>query len=251
YTFSSRDPVVQWHREFARYLDALDPYDHLITTHYCLYWAGGRELFGLPEMQYIQADAYWSDTIPQDMNKVYQSRFGIRKPFLIIEFSRNSGRAEQELRGGLWTSVCLPLAGAAVYWMWDEVDKKDLWHHFVALRKFMEGEDDRGKAWHRTFARVTPTDYLAQAMRTRTQARIYVYNWGKLAVSPPESVNPVEGHSLAFGGLTPGIYQVEFWDTLTGEVASTTSTTADERGRLTIALPPLRADLAIKVKKAQ
>jgi hypothetical protein len=251
YTFSPRDPVVAWHKEFADYLAGIDSYHHMITTHYCLYWLGGREMFGLPEMQYIQADSYWSDTIPQDMNKVYQSRYGIRKPFVIIEFSRNRSIAEQELRSGLWTSVCLPLSGTAVYWLWDEVDKLNLWHHFVAVEKFMAGEDDRSKAWKRTLCQVQPADYLAQAMRTDTDARIYVYNWEKLGVEPPESVNPVEGHTLVLRGLTPGAYEVEFWDTLSGTVSSKTSIVTDERGTLTSPIPPLRADVAIKIRKAQ
>ena len=48
---------VPWHREMARYLRELDPYDHLITTS----WAGTEgdpDVDALPEMDYIQSHQY-------------------------------------------------------------------------------------------------------------------------------------------------------------------------------------------------
>ncbi|MEI6500901.1 MAG: DUF5060 domain-containing protein, partial [Armatimonadota bacterium] len=62
-----RDTVAAWHQEMAGYLKSIDPYKHLVVTHICLY-GYGDELFSLPEIDYVQADAYW-DRRDVGMNK--------------------------------------------------------------------------------------------------------------------------------------------------------------------------------------
>ena len=51
--------------------------------------------------------------------------------------------------------------------------------------------------------------------------------------------------------LKPGKYHVEFWDTYKGEIISKLDLeTAKEKGTLTIQLPTVRRDIAIKIKPA-
>jgi len=255
YTFTATDPVVQHLKQMAQYLRSIDPYQHPISTHYCLYWAGGAELFGQPEMEFVQADAYWSKTVNEDINKGYATRQTIKKPYLVMEFGRKPEDVEvqRELRCALWTTVAMPMAGAAMSWQWGLIDKQNLYGYSTAVKSFMAGEDDRGRNWQRTFAVVPGTQYTCQVMRTQdgTEARIYVFDYAKLAVVPPTQVTPVEGAQLALRGLQDGTYNVEFWDPVTGKPLDKRPVASDpQTHRLTIDLPPLRADLMLKVKKA-
>lgn len=255
YTFKATDPVVQHLKQMAQYIRSIDPYDHIISTHYCLYWAGGPEIFEQPEMEFVQADAYWSKTVNQDINKGYVTRSRIKKPYLVIEFGRKPQAAEvqRELRCALWTTVAMPMAGAALPWQWGLIDKYDQYRHFAAVRSFMAGEDDRGKSWQRSFAVVPGTEYKCQVMRTAdgSQARIYVFDYAKMAVTPPEQVPATPGVQVVMRGLVDGLYNVEYWDTLSGQVAARQQVPYDPQGRrLTLALPPIRSDLMIKIKPA-
>ena len=58
--------------------------------------------------------------------------------------------------------------------------------------------------------------------------------------------NPVTGVTAQLSGLKPGDYRVEFWDPVAGQ-AQTTQDASSADGNLALALPPITADLAIKV----
>jgi hypothetical protein len=250
YNKQANDPVVLWHREFADYLRELDPFDHIVTSHYCLghlFKTGGKELFIGADLDYMQADSYWSKTLPEDMNKMWSAGEGTSKPFLLLEFGRRPERTPYELRAGIWSSLCMPLSGIAMYWMWDQVDIHNMWGYYRAALKFMEGEDERGKTWQRTIAVVRPAPYQAQAMRSDTGARIYVFDLQKLAADP-KALEKTEGVSVLTMVSAPGEYAVEFWDTVDGGLMDTQTVASSESGILTIPLPPIAADMALKVR---
>jgi hypothetical protein len=249
YSKAANDPVVLWHKEFADYVRDTDPFDHIVTSHYCLGHlgkTGGKELFLGANLDYLQADSYWSKTLPEDMNKMWSAGQGTSKPFLLIEFGRLPSRTRYELRCGIWSSLCMPLSGMAMYWMWDQVDANDMWRYYRAAQRFMEEEDDRGKSWQRTPAIVRPGPYAAQAMRHDTGARIYVYDYKKLAVDP-RALDKTEGVILMTRLPVPGDCTVEFWDTVDGGLIGTQTVVSSDRGILTIPLPPIAADMAMKV----
>ncbi len=249
YTFKQTDPVVSWLSEMAQYVKEIDPYDHIVTTHYCLYWMGGKEIFAQPEMEYIQADAYWSDSMNKDINKGYNTRRGINKPYLVVEFGRKPqpNIVEQELRNGLWTTVAMPMAGAAVYWQWDLVHELNLYKYFAAVRKFMAGEDHRGRDWQRALAAATG-GYECQSMRTDNEAWAYVFNYDKLAQVHTQPPAPQAGVQLRVVGLPDGAYEARFYDTETGEIITTKPGVIENR-RLLFELPPIGADMMLKIRR--
>ncbi len=249
YTKQANDPVVLWHKEFAQYLRDIDPFDHIVTSHYCLGHlsrTGGKELFQGANLDYAQADSYWSKTITEDMNKMLSAGQGMGKPLVLLEFGRVPAKTRFELRAGIWSSLCMPLAGIAMYWMWDQVDIQDMWRYYRAAVKFMEGEDDRGKKWVRTIAVARP--YVAQAMRSEAGARIYVYDLKKLAANP-RALEKVAGVKLMTRMSQPGDYTAEFWDTVDGGLIGTETATASANGILTVPLPPIAADMAVKIRE--
>ncbi len=243
-----KDLVVAWHKEMARKLREMDPYKHLIVTHICLYWMNGPEMWSQPEIEYVQADSYW-DNIPRALKqKIWDrwKRFG--KPVHVIEYGKQYDRWDyQDFRAGLWCSTMLPFAGTASYWYWNFVHDKNLYPHYRAVAAFMKGEDRRGKGLHDAQAAASPEPYQVQAVANDTQADFYVYNWPALKFEPSQ-VNPVSGVVVTIAGLSDGVYNVEFWDTIKGAVIETRQVTASG-GRIQIPLPPIRCDMAGKVRR--
>jgi hypothetical protein len=86
-------------------------------------------------------------------------------------------------------------------------------------------------------------------MQTSERVLIWVQNkahtWFNVRDKAP--MPPVAPTRLALIGLTDGEYNIELWDTMDGTIAERKSSTAAD-GRLTIDLPEVEHDIALKVK---
>ena len=138
--------VAAWHREMARHLRQLDPFDHLITTS----WAGHEgdpAVDGLPEMDYIQSHQYGAhDAATMMIDVCHKKRQRFRKPHYFGEFgtgTRAEGTRQDKdgihLHNGLWSGVVGGAAGTAMLWWWDNyVEPLDLYRHFRPVARFVE-----------------------------------------------------------------------------------------------------------------
>lgn len=248
--------VADWHAEMADYLRHIDPWQHIITTHICLYWSFGDELWRLPEIEFIQADSYWKRR-DEGMNQAFLPKMGYKKPFIFIEYGPRTAelpvpesRWLQEFRCGLWVSAMLPWSAPAAFWYHEQWEKYRLYEYQRALRAFNQGEDRRGQNLHVAAARVRPDERLdIQAMQNDTSAYFYVYDYDNLGRRDLQQMGePISGGQVTLTGIEEGTYRVEFWDTWEGTITQET-TVEVKQGVVTIALPPVFADLAVKVKK--
>ena len=248
--------VAAWHAEMADYLRRIDLWQHIITTHVCLYWSFGDELWRLPQIEFIQADSYWKRR-DVGMNEAFLPKMRYHKPFMFIEYGPKTAelpvpesRWRQEFRCGLWVSTMMPWSASAAFWYHEDWEKYRLYEYQRALRAFNQGEDRRGQNLRVTRARVQPDNWLdIQAMQNETRAYFYVYNYDNLGRgSPVEVGEPIADGQVTLTDLEDGTYTVEFWDTLTGTISQQT-TLEVTGGVATIALPPMSGDLAAKVKK--
>jgi hypothetical protein len=141
--------VAAWHRDMARYLRALDPWRHLITTSFARSDADAA-VDGLPEMDFVQTHSYGAPDIAGALlswSRDKAARYD--KPHFVGEFGADStGKADLEdktgihLHNGLWASALSGDAGAAMTWWWDQyVEPENLYHHFAALARFLDGVD--------------------------------------------------------------------------------------------------------------
>ena len=138
---------VPWHREMARYLRALDPFGHMITTS----WAGVKgdpKVDALPEMDYIQSHQYGAHDAAAFMTRVcYEKAERFGKPHYFGEYGTDTRarRTRSDDRGihlhnGLWSSVVAQACGTAMLWWWDNyVEPNDLYHHFTPVSEFAKG----------------------------------------------------------------------------------------------------------------
>ena len=250
--------VAAWHQEMARYLRQVDQQPHLIVSHIALYWGSGEELWNLPEIDYIQSDSYWGKTRDEDMNKSFAKRVGYNKPFIFIEYGPQTAGLDalapnvlqakmlQEFRSGMWVSAMMPWSAPGGFWYQKEWERYRLADYMKGLQAFLGGEDRRGKGYQMVPVALTPDKPLrVQAMQNADSAKLYVFNWDGLG-QRDNSGTGVAGVTARLDKLKPGNYTVEFWDPIAGKVQATQPATSTD-GSLTIPLPPVVGDLAIKV----
>ncbi len=249
--------VAAWHREMARYLRSIDPWKHLITTHVCLYGAFGDELFGLPEIEYINADHYWRRKNAIGLMVCYQRRRQHRKPFLVIEYGPQTVELpvpfevwQREFRVGLWASYMIPSAMPAVFWYHREWRQFKLWRYAEPLLAFDGGEDRRGAGYEAVRALTSrPREVAIHAMAGKPGVRFYVYSWDNMLFPSPDKVPQerwVRGITVSIYGVPPGRYRLELWSPTEGRKFAEAQ--VDVQGEVArFALPDFAQDIAGKL----
>lgn len=248
--------VADWHREFGRYLKGIDPWKHLVSTHF---YSDDESavVYSLPEIDFVPGDLYQPNVV-SSMRNIWIRKKDFNKPTFISEYGVGQTLDQQEtnFHGGLWSSTVLPMAGTAMYWWWNLVDEKNLYSYYKAVAAFNEGEDRRGKAWKLTTAQVrregkVQTDVEVLGRQNPAEAHLWVYdaaiyeqNNGERYKHPPT----LTGYTLSVPGFEPGKYRVEFWDTTAGKVTDTQEVD-NSGGVFLLPLPAIQADVAVKIKK--
>ena len=167
--------VCQFNQEMAQYLRSIDPWDHIISTHMCLYWFGGLHgathgsvMWQAPEMQIVKADSYWGSdeygprnnkrptvegAVCNDVNDAWFMGYGMNqndrtKPFLFIEWGKQTQHNvfpdDADMRIGLWVTYMQPAAALGVSWHWPMLEKHGWYALYEALGRFDGGFDRRG-----------------------------------------------------------------------------------------------------------
>ena len=146
---ATNEEKLDWHRQMARCLKALDPFRHLVTTSF---WGktGPPEFWRLPEIDVVQSHHYSNNTSSMAEAVADYSRQQARdfaKPHLFSEFGIASGRGTAErdpkgwfLHNALWAGTMSFCAGAPMPW-WHEsyIDPLDQYFHFAAVGRFVNG----------------------------------------------------------------------------------------------------------------
>ena len=253
---------VDWHKDVATYLKRIDHNRHLLTTHFSGDFRAVRpELVNNPEIpiDYVSGDAYRGrESIVGLVTATAKELGAMGKPVLITEYGGSSrggafGPLDADIHTGLWASYMTNLAGTPLLWWFMYIDLHDKYPYYQALANYARGEDKRGRALETVVLPVTGAaaeNVSALALRDARSAYVWVFNRGvALSMPPPGSEIRIEGLSLAVGGLEPGRYVVEVWDTYRGEIVETKTVAADG-GKAEIALPAFANDVALKIKPA-
>ncbi|MFO7947983.1 MAG: DUF5060 domain-containing protein, partial [Armatimonadota bacterium] len=256
-----RAEAAAWHKEMAEYIREIDIHDHVITTHICIFWGYGGELWQLDEIEYTQADAYWDRHI-KCMNRGWNDREQYDKPFMFIEYGPqtvalpiSAQQWQRNFRTGQWISYMIPSAAPGQFWYHLAWDEYRLYEYQQGLFAFNQGEDRRGlnlKRMTASAATERDLDIDIQAMGNGTHAYFYVLNYDNMLHPRPDDV-PDErrirtGH-VTLEGMEPGDYVVEYWDTIEGEIIDTARATTDGE-LLKLTLPEFAQEIAAKVRPA-
>jgi len=261
-----KDPrVIAWHRLMGDTLRELDLGRHLITTHLSGdYRITSPELAQLPQLDHCGIDAYHFNHDPLHIVNLIRETAehykAYNKPVLITEFGGSSMGAgvnhlTRELHAALWASVCVPLGGTPLFWWWQVVEEQNLYPMYTAVARFMADVDRRDPALvpvrlSLAFDEHTPippaeADHLALASPTQALAWVFIRSAFARFGAPLET--PLEHVTATWTGCSNAIYRAAFYDTATGAIIKQ----QDQRGangRLTLRLPPLARDMALKIR---
>jgi hypothetical protein len=258
-------PEVQaWHEEMARELQALDPWDHMITTSVSL---GEEEspLWQLPEIAFTQSHTY---NVPFLLDTGYLlttllERVRVEgKPALIGETGADwRGPAETlatdpshiGFHDGLWVGVLAGTFGTGMSWWWDNViDPQELYPHFGAVARFVEGVafDEQGFTGTRPRAVATGRRLTAYALVGDPITLAWVKNLAHhfAPEGHPGDFVPVEGATLTLEGLADGAWTARWIETRTGDELRRDAADA-ANGALTLAVPSFVGDVALRLER--
>ena len=250
---------------WGTYLEQTDPYRHLRAVSH---WHPSPKYWQHPKLDMADEHFYmrpstkelFRDAALAVMNRAALLRkHAPRKPALISEFGvlEDNWRETEHLKkdkefwhlhNALWASALSGLSGTVMHWFWDDIHKRDLYHHYKPVAAFVADVP-----W--TTAGLGPARATASAAKLRViglqgSDRAYLWlahtdaTWWKLGdgLKP----KPVAGATVELQGLADGSYQVEWWDTAKGEPIKRDAARA-ARQALRIAAPPVTRDVACKV----
>jgi len=137
-----------WHKEMARLVQSLDPYDRIVATS--TWWTEGEEeLMELDELGLLFTHEY--NALDHGLVHYETSRDKLAvydKPHLVGEFGNQEfdygdtgayGPERVALHNALWAGLTSGSAGGALYWYW-EIGEKDGWHRLIEpLAGFLRG----------------------------------------------------------------------------------------------------------------
>jgi len=142
------DQQVAWHRNMARYLRAIDPWRHPITSSMQRHFEQQAPMWDLPELEIVQVHTYRGRDLPTYMAEVIaESARRWRKPYFFGEFGiihedRSQGKYPYDpdglhLHNGLWAPVMAGGAGPGAFWFVSGyLDKRDLYGHIRAFTQW-------------------------------------------------------------------------------------------------------------------
>lgn len=257
-----------WHERMGRALRAMDPYKHLITSSFA-HSPGFESLDRLPEIDYAQTHHYNSPDIVLTIEREQRRKAAYGKPHYIGEIGADAGGPREnddpqglQVHDTLWISVVTGGSGAAASWWWDNlIHPRNLYGHYAALNAYIKGIDWPAEGFATLDTRMesisgnmttnTPP-LLAWALSGKNTALAWVRlkdrSWRKV-IMEKAVISPAEPSVLILPKLGQGKWNVELWNTWTGQILarSTIECSADQTGR--VPLPAIEKDLAIKLTR--
>lgn len=216
---------TDWHREMGDYLRSVDPWKHLITTS----WRD-RQTFGLPQIDIVQGHSYFGaeyDAAQYSMQDTEHLMRGFNKPFFFgeqgIEGPVGVDPEGKHFHDTLWATALSGAAGTGLYWWWHNyIDRYSLYHQYSSLAKFVEGVDWPAHRW--TLVGISrpnlPVSLNVYGIAAEERALIWIHDPLAFQVVDGKPVRGPGQRSASCNvlGLSDGSYEVEWYDTSTGQI---------------------------------
>ena len=247
--------MINWHRDMSRYLKKIDPYNHMVTTH----WSTNYHLINdaiaeIDTLDFLTTDAYDGST--RQIVDLFDGtvKYGTRKgkPALITEFGGSPmgdtlGTLKKQFHLSLWKGFFGEHAFAPMFWWFEIVEEQNLYTEYAAFAAVTEGVDRREmkRSGHRTADGQALLDIL------NSNDTILVWGWDQSYYYSRDENNRgplIDDISIKIGGLVPDNYTIEIWDCY--------NDTPLEKRRLkvhrtdqkfNVQIPPFRRNFALKV----
>ena len=196
--------------------------------------------------QRIGKPAVWGETGIRGLN-VYGS------PYKGYSYTDENQQLVDDLSGVhlekmIWAHVG-PDNPNMLYWWTDNLTNKDLWYYFGAFQNFMQGILISNGHYQDAQAVTSITSLRAWGQKDLVNNNCHLwidnvpYNWKN--VVDGVAVSAVSG-TVTVSGLKDSTYQVEWWDTSSGEITSKEEVVCSG-GTLTLNIANLQSDVACKI----
>jgi hypothetical protein len=138
----------------------------------------------------------------------------------------------------------MKMAGGGTDWFNVELDANNLMFHSKAISQYLDGESLTKPQWEIAKPVVSATGLDAFALKSANQTMAWI-------VRPPgnlQSMSMSDFH-VTIPVMKNAVYQVEFWDTYSGEVIKQTREKSSD-GKITVKVDGFKKDIALKVKRS-
>ena len=268
-TFQKHSSKTSWHRTMTEYIRSIDPWNHVLTTHYSTNYAKiDPKVASLRGIEYVTVDAYRQGrdrrSIGHLLTETYNHCRQWPKPLFITEYggspqAGSKAAIEADLHAGLWAGWMLPMAGTPLLWWFDFIERgysgnlndPGLFFHFKAFSKYAAGEDRRDPNLNVgtiTLAGAAGGRLKAMCLQSPGRAYCWIYEESCMqTMQKPTHAREYKNVAVLINNLKAGKYDVEFWDTYKGEVIRKVQA-APNGNSLRFDLPAFKRDIAVKIK---
>ncbi len=270
------DELTAWIKEMNQYLKEIDPYHHMLSTSF--HHENPSAVWSSPDISFTQWHIYeirdyaaeFSQPKYEEMLKKYD------KPFLIGEFgwmkdiNRLLDKTGLHLHEAIWAGTMSGFGGSPLIWYWDVyVHPNELYYHYKALANFIKGEDLSHHNFYKINLVVLNSKQVTVCGRQNKAKAIfwlrnddnnldeyiaYLAEKAKNKIRrergletvtvnfPPTQIKDCD---IIIKGLSNGDYNIEWWDTIKGEIISRTTAVCRNQ-RLKLRVPNFSSDIAGK-----
>ena len=258
-------PTDRFYSELGEYFEKTDPNRHLRSTstwsspskdsrhprldtadlHYYMRPAD-KELF---KDAVAAVQARWKAMLPHVKGRpLVFAEFGLADDKWGLSPEIGKDKEYSFLHDALWTSTLSGFASTVCPWWWEDIHKKDMYHHYRPVAAYVADIPFTTAGLQASSA---TCDKGMRVVGLQGEGRAYLWisdpgaAWWRIA---EEGAQPaaVTGATLAIYGLRPGSYAVQWWDTREGKVIKQESAKSAS-GPLKLAVPQFSRDIACKV----
>jgi hypothetical protein len=222
-------------------------------------------MFALPEIDIVQGHSYFNqdwDAAQYTMQDTEHLMRGFGKPFFFGE-QGIEGRVGNDPEGKhfhdtIWASALSGAAGTGLYWWWHNyIEPFDLYHHYRPLAKFVGDEDFAARQWKPpVLTRPSlPVTLNVYGLVAGDRALLWLHDPLGFRILDGKAVKgPAQSHASAnVAGLAPGNYEIDYWDTTTGEILARAAGNVNPARHtgygIELRLPDFWGDIAVRVSR--
>ncbi len=257
---------LSWHQEMADFLKAIDPNQHLVTTslNNQSFLANNYKVFKLNSIDYVNVHHYGiynhTDYLP-DKQYYLVNEFDKPVNYNEIGYSGNGGEDQYTrdpsnitLHQGLWAGMMGGGAGTGMHWWWESwVETYDAYDSYFGVATYasklnLSGTDQKIVYSEDNNYNSLSIDSIAIGyMGYQYNDRLYLYIFDKSFTLNNQSVGLKQNKTLIVNDLNSGNYQLEFYDTFTGNLIASSEVHITE-STTNISLPNFNQDIAMILK---
>jgi hypothetical protein len=259
-------PTERFYNELGQYLEQIDVYRHLRATSA---WSAAPKDWRQAKLDVANLHWYLRPTegpLFEDEVRAVLDRasFLLRespgKPALWAEYGITTDNwqrspylaeapAYAHLHNGLWASALSGLSGSVLSWWWEDLARQNGFRHYRAVAAFMADVPFSRAKLRSAAGKAQEPRWRVLGLQGEPGAWLWVSDaeatWHKQAVRK-QPVTESRDVTISVGELTPGPYEVSWWDTLSGEVLRREECQSRD-GTLSLKPPPFTSDIACKV----